>query len=254
MNVMRVVSLVLLSIAAFSASAADELLSPKDIRAAIHNKVPYCPQGVERILPGQYYFCSAVHEYSNGHFGLARSRLRDAAYWASKPAQFVLGLMYYNGNEGPGNRPLGVAWMALSAERHDPRFEPAFTEAYVSLSPEERKQASAYWNELRPEYSDATAGRRAHRIYLYQTRHLGMAMGFTDFIFIAGLGPTGLKPTSGKGSGELPGSPGSNTERVIRHAADELFEGMEGTVTVGEVQPVLVPLGSVTGKTQTPSP
>lgn len=250
--VFRKVSFVLLSAVALVAAAAQP--QPADPKALLRKVNSYCPGGIEAILPGEYYFCAAARDFGYGHTARATARLRDAAHWANKPAQYVLGLMYFNGDEGPANRPLGVAWLALAAERHDPRFEPAFAKAYLELSSAERAQADAYWRDMREEYGDSTAGRRAHRRYLAQMRNLMAASMFGGSIFIDGLSPPNGDAAgtfNGPGGG-VPGRVGGQTafsaERMIGKAGDEYFRGMVGTVTVGEAQMNLVPIGSVLAK------
>jgi len=248
----RTLSLLTLSAVASVASAAPGNTTPADtstastadIRKTVHAAVPYCAGGLEQFLPGQYYFCAAVREFGQGHDRMARARLRDAAYWASKPAQYVLGLTYYNGDDVTAvNRPLGVAWLALSAERHDPRFEPSFAQGFASLSPTEREQANVYWRDLREKYADATAGRRAQRVYKNEMRNLQAASMFGGSVFIDGMTPGDIGGDNGTAAGM--GQSAFGAERIIQKSADDLFHGMEGTVTVGEGQMNLVPVGSI---------
>ena len=230
-----------------AASAADS--KGADAKVVTNKTVEYCAGGLERILPGEYYFCAAVRDMGHGHKGLARDRLRDAAYWASKPAQYILGLMNFDGDDGRGNRPLGVAWLALASERHDPRFEPAFAKAYIELTPEERAQADVYWNDLKKDYSDAVAGRRARRVYTREMNNLQAAAMFGGSIFIDGMTPPGIASSGGGQPPIFEGESGFSVSNRIHQAADDLFHGMEGTVTVGEVQPAnLVPIGNVAAK------
>jgi len=248
MSVKRIALFVLCSVFATGVFAGEAPpTNPKDV---IRQTVRYCATGLERLLPGEYYFCAAIRDFGKGHNNLAAERLRDAAFWASKPAQYVLGLMYYNGDEGRANRPLGVAWLAIAAERHDPKYEAAFARAYLESTPDERAQANVYWRDLRGKFADATAGRRAHRRYLSEIRMIEAASFFGGSVFIAGLTPP---------SGDVPGQFGDGSEasraggvsgfsvmRVIKKDADEYFRGLNGTVTVGEVQPTnLVPIGQV---------
>lgn len=237
-----------------AARTADAANGDASLRAAIHASAPACAGGLERILPGQYYFCAAVRDYGRGDDGLARARLRDAAYWGNKSAEYVLGLMSFNGENVPLNRPLGVAWLALASERHDQRFEPSFAKAYIELSPEERDQANAYWTDLGKNYADATAGKRAETVYNTELRNLQVASMFGGSIFIDGMTPpgiTGNDPHINSNFGEassLFGQSAFSAERTITRSADDLFQGMQGHVTVGEAQMSLVPIGSAVAK------
>lgn len=253
MSIRRIAMFVLLGVSATAASAADTApASPKEV---IRQTVRYCATGLERLLPGEYYFCAAIRDFGKGHNDLAAARLRDAAFWASKPAQYILGLMYYNGDEGRVNRPLGVAWLAIAAERHDPKYEAAFARAYLESTPDERAQANTYWRELREQYADTRAGRRAHRRYLAEMRMIEAASFFGGSVFIAGLTPPG-DPAGTFGDGtdtsRVGGVSAFNMTRVIKKDADEYFRGMVGTVTVGEVQPNLVPIGRVADQVKAP--
>jgi hypothetical protein len=228
---------------------------PSDPKAILRQAVKYCPGGLERILPGEYYFCAAARDFGRGRTARATARLRDAAHWASKPAQYILGLMYFNGDEGPANRPLGVAWLALAAERHDPRFEGAFVKAYLESTPSERARANDYWRELRGDYGDPVAGTRARRLYLAEMRNLMAASMFGGSIFIDGLTPPNGAAVGQFGDGSwasrAAGQSGFSVERTIAKAGDEYFHGMVGTVTVGEVQPEQIPMRDLVNGTAT---
>jgi hypothetical protein len=244
----RSISFFVLSAMAMVASAAEPKAA--DPKAVVRDTVSFCPGGLERIIPGEYYFCAAVRDFGQGHNRLARERLRDAAHWASKPAQYVLGLMYFNGDEGPSNRPLGVAWLALASERHDQRFEPAFAKAYLELSPDERAQANVYWSTMKEEYSDSVAGARARRVYDSEMRNLQAASMFGGSVFIDGLTPPGLEePTNAPPIFATQTAFSAN--HMISSSAEELFRGMNGTVTVGQPEMSLVPIGSVSKKVRT---
>lgn len=254
MPVVRIVAFVLFCIS--TAAVAGEA-APDNPREAIKASVKGCATGLERLLPGEYYFCAGVRDYGQGHDSRAAERFRDAAYWASKPAQYVLGLMYYNGDRGKANRPLGVAWLALAAERHDPLYEGAFTRAYLASSAEERAQADAYWRNLRDRYADPVAGKRAQRRYLAEMRMIEAATAVGGSIFI-----TGLSPPNGDSMGQfgadgdpnrVGGGSSFSMNKLLSHAGEDYFRGMAGTVTVGEVQPTgLVPIGQVASRVRTP--
>lgn len=226
----RVVSLALSCLAAGTVSAqADAALSDDAAKAELHQIAPSCPLGLERLLPGEYYFCAAAREMGNGHESLSHDRLRDAAGWASKPAQYVLGLMYYHGDEGTPDRPLGIAWLALAAERHEPRFETAFATAYAKASPEEREKANAYWLKLRDKYSDRVAGRRAKARFQSEMHSLYAMAENGGTIEITGMGPMNQLAFTQK----------------MNDKSDEFFRGLDGTVTVGEGQMSLEPIGKL---------
>ncbi|MET0934622.1 MAG: SEL1-like repeat protein [Luteibacter sp.] len=259
MKTVRIVTLAVFCALAGVASASDDVASA-NAKAEIRKTIQGCAQGLERLLPGDYYFCAAARDIGYGHDSRGRERLRDAAHWASKPAQYVLGLMYFNGDEGPANRPLGIAWLALAAERHDPRFEPSFVEAYQRASPAEREQANAYWQELKEDFADTTAGVRARRRYLAEMRNIEAASMFGGDVFIDGITPPsgpaadGVFNGPGGGVGNRTSSQhGFAVTRTFQKAGDTFFRGMVGTVTVGEVQGNLIPIGQTVARAPVPT-
>ena len=75
-----------------------------------------CISGMEKFLPANYYYCVAAQSYGAGHYEQAQRLFRQAAAWASKPAQYVLGVMALQGDHQSIDRPLALAWFALAAE------------------------------------------------------------------------------------------------------------------------------------------
>ncbi|QWT20121.1 hypothetical protein KPL74_20550 [Bacillus sp. NP157] len=188
-----------------------------------------CAGGLEHFLPGPYYFCEGASHFWGGSFGMARESLDSAAKWADKPAQQALGLMYFNGDHAPMNRPLGVAWLALSAERHQPNFEATFVSAYRLLSPSEIEQANRYWRQMRPTYGDAFAAARAERRFDRAYREMQDAVNFGGSVYIDGL--TALDTN------------GLSVGKWLKAQRDEYFVGYESHVWVGDAE--LVPIGSL---------
>lgn len=254
MKHLRAAALALLCAATGVASATDTATSSAAAKAEIRKTIQGCAQGLERLLPGDYYFCAAARDLSRGHNASSRERLRDAAHWASKPAQYALGLMYFNGDEGPANRPLGLAWLAIADERHDPRFEPAFIQAYTQSTPAERVQANEYWLQLKEDFSDAVAGQRARRRYTNEMRNIEAASLFGGSVFVDGITPPDGPGFGAFNNGEtsrVSGQHGFAINRSLNKAGEDFFRGMAGTVTVGEATPAnLVPIGQVAAAQQ----
>lgn len=186
-----------------------------------------CSYGLEHILPGDYYFCEAASAYWGGRFSTARDNLESAAHWGSKPAQHALGVMYFNGDHAPMNRPLGVAWLAIAAERHQPAFEQVFISAYRTLNADERKQADTYWVDMKPKYGDAYAAARAKRRFDREMRALATAENFGGSVYLSGV-------TGGTEQAV------SMVQR-LKNEAYGYFAGYQTEVWVGDAE--LVPLG-----------
>ncbi|MDY1550126.1 hypothetical protein [Luteibacter sahnii] len=233
-------SSILLSLSLLCASSlavARERPEPlPDQRDAVSASLQPCPGGLERFLPGDYYFCSAARNYWSGHPGMARESLKDAAAWASKPAQYALGIMYFNGDHAEKNRPLGLAWLALAAERHDPAYEPSFISAYKQASTDELAQANAYWLQLKATYGDAVAGPRAERRFTRAYREIAWAVDFGGSVFIDGL-------TMPENPHLLGMQSGFSLARYLQVQKADFFRGYDSRVFVGDA--TLVPISTV---------
>lgn len=223
---LSVLALSLVFTASLAATAGERPQPLPDQKSEVSKSLLPCPGGLERFLPGDYYFCSAARNYWSGHDGLARESLKDAARWASKPAQYALGVMYFNGDHAEKNRPLGLAWLALAAERHDPSYEPAFVSAYKQVTPEELAQANAYWKQLKETYADKVAAPRAERRFDRAYQQIFAAVNFGGSLYIEGL-------TEG----------GFSLGRMLQAQKTEYFYGYDSHVFVGDAE--LVPIGQV---------
>lgn len=200
--------------------------SPDGPAQAGAKKVDYCLEGLESFFPGDYYACRAAYHLQRKHYGQFVSMLRESAYWANKNAQYELGLVYFNGDIPgiPMNRPLGVAWLALAAERKKPDFQQAYTTAYLQSSPQERAAAGALWKTLLPRYGDKVAAPRAIRRYNHAMSPLYAASESGGISYISGFTPF---PESA-----------FNVVKTLQDRADTDFDDLQGTVTVGVLKPL----------------
>lgn len=117
------------------------------------------------FLPGLYYFHKGCDYFRRGDQRVAVQMWEIAAGWAVKDAQYDLGIAYIRGLGVPVDKPRGLAWLALAAERKDETFESGLASAWAQASPAERSAANAIWRELKKTYADAVALRRAERHY-----------------------------------------------------------------------------------------
>ncbi|MET0255424.1 MAG: hypothetical protein ABW193_06500 [Luteibacter sp.] len=245
MKSLSLLALTLMMAAPAAGFAADRPQPLPDQKDTVAKSLLPCPGGLERFLPGDYYFCSAARSYWSGHPGLAREALKDAAQWASKPAQYALGIMYFNGDHAEKNRPLGLAWLALAAERHDPAYEPGFVSAYKQVSPEELAQANAYWLDLKKKYADDIAGPRAERRFDREYQQIAWAVDFGGSVFIDGVTvPYGLNTLSNS----MPLQSGFSLGRMLQTQKAMYFYGYNSHVFVGDA--VLVPVSQVAPRKQ----
>ncbi len=202
-----------------------------------------CIIGLEKFLPADYYYCLASQSYGEKNYGEAQKFFHTAASWASKPAQYVLGVMALNGDHQPVNRPLALAWLALAAERHTERFNQAYVELREHLSPREREESEKLLRDLQPTYADATAATRAESRY-----HDGMQMlrskGLGSNYCMEGMFDTAQLAGSTIGPDQAMACPQTTTLAVqIDKKAADVFEDWHGHVTVEPLQPVQVKNG-----------
>jgi len=219
------VALVLLGLNVFGSVPAAFAESPAATQAVpADEKINNCNRGLEQILPGDYYACEARYYFQNGHNQHGASELKEAAYWASKDAQFALGLMYFNGDmQGiPANRPLGLAWLALAAERNDFDRQRSYAIARAKSSEEDIQASEALLKKMQSTYGDKVAGLRAMRRFNHEIAPLEDAANTGGIVYLRGYSP-------------FPED--ANTVVAQLHAeADKAFQGLIGTVTVGPLQ------------------
>jgi TPR repeat protein len=112
---------------------------------------------IARYLPGVSYFQKGLDAYRRGQTEAAIDAWQASASWAMKDAQYNLGLAYFKGTGVPADRPRGLAWLALAAERKNATMQTALAAAWDSATDAEHQQANAIWRELRKEYGDDVA-------------------------------------------------------------------------------------------------
>lgn len=195
-----------------------------------------CAIGEEKFLPADYYYCLATQSYGEQHFGRAQKFFTTAASWASKPAQFVLGIMALNGDHQPVNRPLALAWLTLAAERPRSSFGQAYQSAYAHATVAERQAAESLLAKLRPVYADATAAVRAEKRYTQGMAQLAHANAGEGNYCLEGL--------------TTPADPAPDPQQclpmqtmvdAIDKQAAIVFDGWSGHVSVGALQQVAAP-------------
>ncbi|TWI05017.1 hypothetical protein IP90_01159 [Luteimonas cucumeris] len=200
---------------------------------------PRCSQTVERYFPGDYYFCAGSRAFSKGDYEHALSMYESAAAWGDKRAQFNLGLIHFRGDHIPVNQPLGLAWLALAAERPDAKLErEVLATSYSSVSPEVRRQADALWNMMKSKYGDRMALERARTRFDRETRHIQHLKTSDPFASVAirGMGHgAGLSRDTGLGYMGPLGSVGGLAKDLEERAATQL-DRPDGKVTVGELE------------------
>ena len=220
---MRMLAATTIALAALAALAATTASNAQT--APERPRLVNCPAVMEHCLPGDYYFCVGGHRQADGYAKGAIGYFEQAAGWGHKRAQYVLGLMHFQGDGTPINRPLGLAWLALAAERDDRDMDAALAFARHHSSKAERQRAELLLAEMWPTYADQFTVKRAATRYERETRDLRRSLAFDPFsaVYIAGLGN---------------GSASSMLQRMDERA-ERFFEGSRGgTVTVGSLKVV----------------
>lgn len=190
-----------------------------------------CTSGEERFLPGDYYYCLGKQAYGAHHYQSAQKFFTTAASWASKPAQYVLGIMALDGDQQPVNRPLGLAWLALASERSNADFKLAYDTAYKSATPEERHAVDALLAKMRPVYGDSTAAVRAEKRY---------AQGMAELTRLSNSGASYCMQDDRAITRQAPAPTGCPTAKAVIQAVDtaavNVFDGWVGHVQVGPLE------------------
>lgn len=125
-----------------------------------------------RFVPGLYFFHKGCDYYKRGQPEAAMHAWEVAAGWAMKDAQYDLGIAYFRGRGVEMDRPRGLAWLALAAERKDEAFETSLAAAWDEATPEEHASSNAIWRELRRRYSDEVALPLAQNRYQQETSQI----------------------------------------------------------------------------------
>jgi TPR repeat protein len=193
----------------------------------------HCAIGEERFLPADYYYCLAKQNYGNHHYAYSQKFFTTAAGWASKPAQYVLGIMALNGDHQPVNRPLALAWLALASERPNSDYRLAYESLYKVASADERKASEQLLVTMRQTYADSTAAVRAEQRYSAGMAELTRLSNSGGKYCMAGV-DTMAQPNTDPG--DCP--PAQTVVKVVDTAAAGVFEGWVGHVQVGPLQQV----------------
>lgn len=215
------------------AKAADAAPSVPDLAAS------KCIIGMEKFLPADYYYCLAAQSYGEQHYGQARKYFSEAASWASKPAEYVLGVMALEGDHQAIDRPLALAWFALAAERHTARFEQAYQELRTQLSADELKKSAEQLQQLSPTYADSTAAQRAESRYRESMRSMQHIAGGSAYCLD---GQLNAAKTAGPGSFATLSTeaatcaPVEQVSAMIDKQAGQVFEDWGGHVVVGPLR------------------
>lgn len=225
------------AMASDASEAASASSAPSDAQLA--NAA--CAIGEEQFLPGDYYYCLATQTYGLHHYAQAQKFFTTAASWASKPAQYVLGIMALDGDHQPVNRPLAAAWLALASERPQSSFAAALATLDATLTPAEKQATGKLLAGMRPSYGDATAAVRAEKRYEHGMARLASLTSAGGHYCMAGI-TTPADPSMASDPEQCP--PVQVMTKAIDQAAAKVFDGWTGHVNVGPLQQVNAPFAA----------
>jgi TPR repeat protein len=151
---------------ALSAQArAQEPMPPEQARLS-------CSSSAGKALPGDYNFCLGHKYWEAGKYESARRMLELAAGWGNKAAQRALGVALFNGDGLATDKPLGLAWLALAAERKDEVSAGLYNSALDLASRTDRAAGADMLAQLRQRYADDVAALRADNRFQRTVRQM----------------------------------------------------------------------------------
>jgi len=192
--------------------------------------------------PGTYYFMEGAYAYRKKDYDFAIQMYQVSASWAYKPAEYNIAVMYARGQGVAVDLPRAMAWMALAAERGEPRYVDAREAVYASLSKEQFEQANVIWRELKKTYGDDVALRRAKARWAEVRANItGSHVGSVGNLTVGIPGPNSGNPgapriANSRGTGSHPGLNPQNVKdggasQTGTMAADVLDgQGIEGSI------------------------
>ena len=199
--------------------------APPTVDAPERNGINVCAFGMEQILPGDYYACRAVYAMQHHDYRKAVELLEESASWANKNSQRVLGLVYFNGDSTGirPNHPLGLAWLKLAAERHDPTIQKDFDGALARASQDEQLESERIFQSMKDKYGDDVAGKRAVKRYNEYVIPIKQASLQRNYVVLYDFGPNGQRADV--------------VVAQLQTQAQQDFSGLVGNVVVGAVEP-----------------
>lgn len=212
----------------------------------------------QSATPGITFFYKARDAADEDQSKFAADMYRVSASWGYKPAQYNLGVMYFNGDGVPVDKPLGLAWLALAAERNEKPFVTARDSAYRDIDAGQFQRANELWRDMRKDYGDAVALKRAKTRWLQVRRastggHLGsgnsaVSMGDAT-TFHAALSGGGHYAFGLTGAGSSAAS-GYKRLRDTDNPYDELLKHADTSIRVDDIIPIGDGVPALSPKTQ----
>ena len=177
-----------------------------------------------RFLPGVYLFKKGNEYFKRGDSETAIHLWQQAAGWAMKDAQYNLGIAYFKGKGVAVDRPRGLAWLALAAERKGPLLSESLAAVWEQSTAAEHDRANTLWRDLGKRYADAATLPAAERRFDSELAHItGSRVGMPGDVRVWTIGEGVLD--------------GATFKKQLREVAELNFGRIpRGSVDVGPVQ------------------
>ena len=137
----------------FGRSQADDSMDSERVRDALH----------DMEMTSTWYHDDLFGEYA-GFQHYAQKQYKDAlhyfelgAYYADKPSQISIGLMYLKGEGVAADPVTALAWLDLAAERGYPMYVATRDRIRATLTADQRTSAVEVRERLAERYADAVA-------------------------------------------------------------------------------------------------
>lgn len=197
-------------------------------------------EGYLAVHPDQAWRIHGIAALRDGRNEEAIVFLRRAARHADKPAQALLGSIYWEGRAGvPADKALAYVWMDLAAERGYRDFLLTREHYWDAMDAAERERALKEGVAIHDEYADAIAQPRLNRILRRARNEMtGSRVGF--------VGALRVRPVRGQGLDEISGSQYYDARhwdaKQYWKAQDALWSpAPQGHVEVGAPRPLATP-------------
>jgi hypothetical protein len=148
--------------------------------------------------PDLKYRLTGLDWHGKQNWARALEDFRRAARYGDKPAQGMLGEMYWNGQGVDVDRATAYAWMDIAAERAYPVLLAKREQYWNAMSEAERERAVAIGTTMMDEYGDTAAKPRLERLLKQARRNTtGSRVGSVGALSIMIPTPTGMREVDG---------------------------------------------------------
>ena len=200
---------------------------------ATQDRTVMTSEGFLGAHPDIKYRLQGLDWHGKGNWQRALEDFRQAARYADKPAQGMLGEMYWNGQGVDVDRATAYAWMDIAAERGYPFLIVKREKFWNAMDAAERERAVEIGTALYTDYGDPAAKPRLERLLTKAKRDMtGSRVGSVGFLTIMIPTPGGMRPVDGS---QYWNEKFWNPELYWRWQDHDWKKPAQGEVTVGTV-------------------